>query len=138
MKVSNNFNIEEFVDETTYNKFRSNSIWFIDPRVIKIAQALRNHFGAITINNWMSGGNREWSGLRTNKSSYYSSYSQHTFGRAIDMLFKDYTAAEIRYKIKENEHYWFELGIRAIEENVNWVHVDVRDTKLDHIKWFSV
>jgi len=138
MKVSNNFNIEEFVDKDTYNKFKWDSIWFIDHRLIKIAQTLRNQFGSITINNWSSGGNRNWSGLRTKKSSYYTPYSQHSFGRAMDMIFNDFTADEIREEIKNNEEYWFGLGIRAIEKNVNWVHIDVRHTDLEHIKWFSV
>ena len=137
MKVSENFSIEEFVDKDTYRKFGDKSVWFIDKNLIQIAQELRNHFGPITINNYFSGGNRNWSGLRTMKSSYYSPYSQHSFGRAIDMIFENHDAEYIRNEIRNNEKYWFDYGVRAIENNVSWLHIDVRNTNKFEIKWFN-
>ncbi|HSH50934.1 MAG TPA: hypothetical protein VK982_04340, partial [Bacteroidales bacterium] len=67
-----------------------------------------------------------WSGIRTSDSSYYSQTSQHTWGRASDKIFKDATAQEVREYIKG---MYEELSITCIEENVSWVHSDVRWTR---------
>lgn len=138
MKVSNNFILQEFIDKETYQRWGNKSIWFIDPKLYIIAQALRVRYGSIKINTWNTGNDRNWSGLRTIKSPYYSSYSQHTFGRAIDMIFSNYNAQQIRDFIKEDEQYWFDLGVRGIEENVSWIHLDVRNTNQNKIKWFKI
>lgn len=86
-------------------------------------QKLRDHFGSVTINNWWNGGNRNWSGIRTVDSSYFSQTAQHAFGRASDKLFTNATAEEVRKYIKQ---YWRKLGITCIEDKVGWVHSDVR------------
>jgi hypothetical protein len=95
----------------------------IDKRLVEADQKLRDKFGAITINNWISGGNRQWSGIRTLDSQYYSYTSQHAWGRASDKIFSKATSDEVREYIKL---HWKGLGITAIEDGVPWVHSDVR------------
>ena len=95
----------------------------VDKRLVEADQKLRDKFGPVTINNWWHGGDRNWSGIRTPGSSYYSETSQHSWGRASDKVFKDAPAAEVRMHIKTA---WVQLGITCIEENVTWVHSDVR------------
>jgi len=73
--------------------------------------------------NWWIDGPRQWSGLRTNNSPDFSETSQHTFGRASDKLFKLATATEVREYIHENFKI---VGITCIEDDVSWVHSDVR------------
>ena len=59
MKVSKDFVIEEFVPEEIYQQFGDKSIWFIDPKIIRIAQFFRDRYGLpITINDWHNGGNK--------------------------------------------------------------------------------
>jgi hypothetical protein len=98
----------------------------LDERLIKSDQGLRNTFGPVTINNWWDGGERNWSGIRTPDSPYYSPTSQHTSGRASDKLFSRISAYEVREFIKAMH---FSLGITCIEDNVSWVHSDVRWVK---------
>ena len=129
IKLTKNFYLDEYIPKKLYNSFAHKPhilIGLIDNRLIKADQLLRNHFGAITINNWYNGGNRNWSGLRIPVSSYFSQTSQHTFGRASDKIFKYATAIEVRAYIKKN---WKTLGITCIEKNVSWVHSDIRYIK---------
>ena len=127
------FKTYEFVDRETYERWGEKSIWFIDNRIVTLMNKLREEFGVpITINNWYWGGDREWSGLRTPRSPYYSTYSQHSFGRAIDFLVKGKTADEVRDLIEE----WYNLGHLGFEYNITmeygdritWVHIDIRNT----------
>ena len=79
------------------------------------------------MNNWYWGRDREWSGLRTKDSPYYSDYSQHTFGRAADCLFRDHNTDQIREDILANpDDLAFEL-IGSLELSVSWLHFDVRN-----------
>lgn len=59
----------------------------MDERLLTTLDRLCTRFGPITVNNYYWGHEREWSGLRTADSPFYSPFSQHTFGRAADCLF---------------------------------------------------
>jgi hypothetical protein len=126
--IGKNFIIQEFVDQATYQRFGAKSEWFIDQKLFNITQVLRNKFGPMTINNWHSGGNRNWSGLRTNSSPYYKPYSQHSFGRAVDIIFKDVTAEEASKYILDNEIHFITFGLGGIELGKSWLHIDVRNS----------
>jgi hypothetical protein len=123
------FAIHELVPPATY-KARGEKAWqLIDPKLIFLIDELRETFGSATINNYEWGGDRQWSGLRTKDSPYYSAYSQHTFGRAVDMLFKEHTADEVRQAIVKAPDKW--LGICpsiTLEDGVSWLHIDVRNS----------
>ena len=125
IKLSDNLYLDEYIPKGLYQQYESKPhilIGLIDKRLIDADQKLRNVFGSVIINNWWNGGDRNWSGIRTSDSSFYSLTSQHTYGRASDKLFNS-PAEEVREYIKQN---WISLGITCIEENVSWVHSDVR------------
>jgi len=118
--------LDEYIPKELYLKYEKNSyllIGLIDRNLVKADQLLRSRFGMVTINNWWNGGDRQWSGLRTIESDYFSPTSQHTFGRASDKLFKTVTSLEVLNYISVN---YKTLGINCIESNVAWVHSDVR------------
>ena len=120
------FYLDEYIPKELYKRFQKKPhilIGLLDVRLLNSDFLLREKFGPITINNWWNGGNRNWSGLRTLDSPYYSPTSQHSFGRASDKIFHSATVGEVREDIKE---YWEEYGIMCIEENVTWIHSDVR------------
>lgn len=122
------FKIQELVPPEIYQS-RGNKAWqLMDVRLLKLIDNLREEFGTATINNWSWGGDRQWSGLRTKDSPYYSPTSQHTFGRAADILFK-VSAENVRQAIMESPELFLVDGIESItlENNVSWVHVDVRN-----------
>ena len=123
--LTRNLYLDEYIPKELYLKFIKSPhilVGLLDRRLIQSDQMLRDYFGTVTINNWWSGGDRNWSGLRTPDSSFYSPTSQHTFGRASDKLFT-VPAEEVRKYIEENVK---ELGITCIETKVDWVHSDVR------------
>lgn len=130
------FKIYELVDKKTFETTPEWKLWVaFDDRLLKLIDFLREEFGvSITINSWKWGGDRQWSGLRTSASKWYSPWSQHSFGRAVDMRFKGITAPEIRKQLKEMmvqgklDHITTSI---TCEENkggvpISWVHLDVR------------
>lgn len=120
------FKIHELVDKETYEKYGQKAWQFIDDRLIEFLDRLRTDLESpITVNNWYWGGDREWSGLRTAKSPYYSPYSQHTFGRAADFLVQGMNSQKARaYILKYRNHY---PEVKGVELDVSWVHTDVRN-----------
>lgn len=138
MVVSKNFILQEFVPESVWNKYSTNSTWFIDPRIIRIAQFLRDRYGLpATINNWHRGGEYNESGYRLPTTKTGASLSQHKFGRAIDIKFLDKSNSfydEIREDIKKHEEEFRKVGVTAVEEGTkSWIHLDCRFTTLDTI-----
>ncbi|TCI01695.1 hypothetical protein EZV61_17140 [Corallincola luteus] len=121
------FQIHELVPKSVFNK-RGEKAWqLLDDRLLITLDRLREKFGSMTVNNYYWQGDREWSGLRTSDSPYYSPFSQHSFGRAADCLFQDHYAESIRQQIlaAPGQHE-FEL-IGSIELDVSWLHFDVRN-----------
>jgi len=132
---SKHFKIHELVPEHIYIDYGDSAWKFIDSRLIETIDKLKEHFnlGKMTINNYAWKGDRKWSGLRTPESPYYSETSQHSFGRAVDIVFSDYSAEEVRNYIINNPHEF--PYIKGIELNVDWVHIDTRNE--DYVVMFK-
>ena len=144
------FGIEELVPENVFNKFGNSSWWFLDYRTIKTLEWMRDHLGPCTVNNWFWGGKYDQSGFRTsefyvieNRPEYIAkqmmaeSFSQHKYGRAFDCKFKNHTAEEARNYIKNN---WELFGLGwaiTIEEDVSWLHFDVRNRRDNKVHTFK-
>jgi len=133
------FKIQEFVDPITYDKFGNKSLMFFDEKILIIADNLKEYFDTtITINNWFWNGERKWSGLRTNKSDYYSSYSQHSFGKAIDFQVKNIPTSEVRKTIlKHQKKKCFEYITRMENNTPTWIHVDCANINTNEILLFN-
>lgn len=123
------FEIHELVPPAVFNR-RGEKAWeLLDVRALITLDRLRDRYGRMTVNNWKWGGEREWSGLRTPDSPYFSPFSQHTFGRAFDVLFASHTAEEVRQQILgDKNHPDFEF-INSLELGVSWLHFDVRNSE---------
>lgn len=135
MKVSKNFTLQEFVSALVFEKYSEKALWFIDPRIIESTQSLRDNLGVpLTINNWFYGGNRYMSGLRTQEMSVYTPFSQHSFGRAVDIISSKITADEMRIHILENQNLY--PHITTLEGNVTWLHMDCRNRTDEGIQVF--
>ena len=126
--VSKHFRIYELVPKHIYQKYEEKAWWFIDERLILTIDKLKELLpaGAMTINDYHWKGNRNWSGLRTSKSPYYRETSQHSFGRAVDIIFSAYPTDYVRNFILENiEQFPY---IKGIEMNTSWLHIDIRNS----------
>lgn len=135
--ISKHFSIEEFVPKLIFTKYGENSKWFIDERVIYLAEFVREWFKVpVTINNWHSGGSFQERGYRTPQSTTGASYSQHKTGRAIDFSVKGLTADQVRKEIMDYEYAFMVAGLTTLEDAAfapTWVHADIRNTGLDTI-----
>lgn len=130
--ITKNFHIKEFVPKEIYDKWGDKSAWFMDMRLIKLVQALRDEFGPITIN----GGNYNLSGFRPPSSTVGGKLSQHRFGRAADLKFKDVTVQDVYAAILKNEEHWMKKGLTTLENiqaTPTWLHIDIRHTGLKNI-----
>ena len=129
------FAIHELVPRNVFYD-RGEKAWeLLDERLLVTLDRLRERYGPVTVNNWYWDREREWSGLRTKDSPFYSPYSQHTFGRAADCLFAEISPEQVRQDILARPtDSTFEL-IGSIELNVTWLHFDVRNC--DRVKTYT-
>jgi len=121
------FKIHELVPKKMFEKYGEKAWRYVDVRLIESIDTLKEHFnlGTMTINNYFWGGSREWSGIRTPESKYYSYGSQHSYANAIDAVFSHYSAEEVRNYIIDNKDLF--PYIKGIELGVSWLHIDVRN-----------
>ncbi len=159
MKVAENFCLQEFVSKNTWSKWGAKSMWFVDPKLFSLAQFYKEfftmHYQAddvfIVINNWHVGGSYIGRGYREPQqynegqfSKRPNSESQHRYGRAFDcdIIIKNGTRYEADYIeiqkiINENKDLFMQKGLTTLEDPAiakTWLHSDVRNTGLDHIK----
>ena len=121
------FAVHELVPPAVFAKRGEKSWELLDERLLITLDKLRKRYGPMTVNNYYWGKDREWSGLRTSDSPYYSRFSQHTFGRAADCLFQNLSAEQVRQDILADPlNDDFKL-IGSIELGVSWLHFDVRN-----------
>jgi len=130
------FKAYELVDPKTYSIRKEKSFQLFNPIALWTIDAIRDYFDvSLIINDWKWKGKnvfgqykgRKWSGLRTPNSKYYSKYSQHSLGNAFDIVSDEMTADEMRNEIKANSDAPAFSHITAIEEDVNWLHIDFRN-----------
>lgn len=136
------FKIQELVSRNVYEKYGEKSWEFIDCRLIKVLDSLREHFNKpIIINDWYFGGNLQQRGLRANydemvrnKKDYY--ISQHCLGKAADLNVKGMTAQDVYEEILKNKDKFYLISrIENIKDTPTWIHVDVAN--VDKFKIFN-
>jgi hypothetical protein len=123
--IPKHFKVHELVPRHVFEERGEAAIELLDDRLLRTLDALRDKFGSMTVNNWFWGGNRQWSGLRTERSPHGTMYSQHRFGRAADCLFKDHTAEQVRRYVLDNPSEF--PFITFVELDISWFHFDVRN-----------
>lgn len=129
------FETREFIPKQVYDVRGEKSIQLMDDRTLITADDLRSRYGKAVINTWFFWHKdsptwigflpRNWSGLRVKGCPYGSAFSQHRFGRALDMLFEDVTAEEIRQDIIDGSDLF--PHITSLELETSWLHFDTRN-----------
>jgi len=122
------FSIKELVDKKTFESHPEWKLWWMfDDRLLKLIDAVRGELGPVSINTWDWGGNFTESGLRIAGMKHYNPASQHSFGRAADLKFRDHTANEVRTYLNYNYAKFAHIAQSiTCEKDVSWVHLDVR------------
>jgi len=152
MQISKSFDIREFVPKGIFETFGVKSTWFINERVIKLAEFYKARFLAyyqakyngkvkdvgIIINDWHKGGTKQWRGFRPRSYNEGAENSQHRFCNAFDcdiiIVFADGKTEEadypeIHFVIMANQKEFMEAGLSAIEDvsiAATWLHSDCR------------
>jgi hypothetical protein len=136
------FKAYEIVDPVTFSKFGEKSFQFMDARILWTADALREYFGKpCIVNNYITAR----PGVPPYKESGFrlapvgaALYSQHLYGRALDIKIQDVPAEQARQEIisKHKTEPAFRF-ITAIEEGVDWLHIDCRNTLQDGLFIFK-
>ncbi len=138
MKITENFELQEFVSPQIYKKFRHKSIIFLDSRLPGAVQALRDKVNMpLIINGKYKKKKYIHSGFRSKLTNSFSWYSQHRFGRAVDIKVKDTNAVYLYRWIMTHQKEVREMGFTTIEKfkyTPTWVHLDMRMLPADHPK----
>lgn len=130
------FTIKELVNPTLLAKIGEDTAWkMFDPRVLRMADAIRKKYGACTVN---ADGLTDC-GLRDPQSTTGAKYSMHKIGRALDLHIRsiEVKAAELKdasarkkFKIKEYNKVRETLMVNhefddlSFENGISWLHVD--------------
>jgi len=133
VQITKNFSVQEVVPPDVYAARGDAAAQLMDIRIVNVAQWIRDQTGkSITINNWKSGGQYKESGLRNFETSTGAKWSQHKFGRALDLKVEGLNPEDVRQFIRDNWNVLKKIGLSCIEKDTpSWVHIDCRYTGLE-------
>lgn len=117
-----------------FQRYGDKSIRYFDPRLLAVLEVIREGVDSpMTINNWHLGGARQWSGLRTPESKYWSSGSAHSWGMAFDAV-GDFDPDDARAAIVSGQLI-LPYPVR-LEMGISWLHVDVMNVSQNPVEIF--
>jgi hypothetical protein len=110
---------------------RGEKAWeLMDDRILRGADWLREKFGPCVINGKFGGKGFTESGLRDPFTTTGAKFSQHKFGRALDLKFLKVSVTEVYDYIIRNPGEARANGITTVEDirdtKGQWLHVDCR------------
>ena len=137
MKISTHFRIEELVPKELFVKFGERSLWFIDQRIIDIAEVVRQRFDRpVMINNWHSGGSLNNRGYRMPDCAIGGTLSQHKRGCAADVNVEGIEVVDVYNDLLKNFDLYKKVGLTTVEDiaiATGWCHLDCRQTRSDQL-----
>jgi hypothetical protein len=121
VKLSNNFNLDEFVSREFYQGLE---------RMVNIVQFIRTSTGVgVTINNWWGNGSLNNRGHRMPNTTVGSATSEHRVMNAVDINIGTWTGQQMFEWAERNAAELYRLGVRRIEDpklTPTWLHLDCR------------
>ena len=114
----------------------------LDPRLLKIADHIREEYGPMICNTWWNKrleerwGFHQWRGWRPRDCKVGAAKSQHKEGKALDLFptAGKKLIAEIREDIRKGKFEWME-PIKGLEMEVEWLHFDLRERESLLVFW---
>jgi hypothetical protein len=132
MKISEHFDIREFVPPSLWNEKKEKCIEYIDPAIISIAEFYRDFFKSkVIVNDWLFGGQLTLRGWRPQDCKIGAKFSQHKLGKAFDCHFDTISHIDAYKKILADPKPFMEKGLTTLENiefTKTWLHSDVRKT----------
>lgn len=141
-ELSKFFIVKELVCDHTYKRFGENSWQFLDTKALHTLLILRRDlFKVPMVINYAGHYQR---GFRCNLCPLVKSktlqniqyITPHALGKAWDITVQGIPAKQAREMIKKNQDL-FPYPVR-IEKDVNWLHIDVRDTHDNYNKVIEI
>lgn len=132
------FKLEELVHPSYVEKFGERAWQFLDPLAVQTLDQMRERFGQITVNNYLWGGPRQFSGLRPMTGGPGAPFSLHRFGRAFDCVFRDTNPIAVFDAILKDPTAF--PHIRRLEDaraTKTWLHFDTANTGQKQILIFQ-
>ncbi len=123
------FQLHEVVHPKAIQALGDRAWTLMDERILRGADWLRELFGPCTINGKFGGKSFTESGLREFSTGTGAPFSQHKFGRALDLKFHKVTCKEVYDYIIRNPGQARENGITTVEDIAftgTWLHIDCR------------
>ena len=118
------FKVEELVPPDLFTIHGYDSLYFLDDRILKTLDMLRDFLETpIIVNDWKNGGLFTQRGYRT-AQSIGAKYSAHRFGKAVDFDVKKLSSDQFRKMVQKGELDSCLKYITRIEDNVSWNHID--------------
>ena len=120
------FDISEVIPKILFYQYKDKGWKFIDTKLIETIDNIKETFstGEIYINTYKNNGKDQWNGLRVPECPFYSIHSLHSYGKAVNMTFLDYTIEEVRSHIILNpDKFPYIKGIGMGSH----LHIDVRN-----------
>ncbi len=118
--IPKHFKLQELVPANIFNTFGETAWQFLDKRMLMNLDFIRNTLGlAVNVNG------KQFNYRGYDDGGYRTNQSQHRFGRAVDFDVVGMTAQQFREWIKLNYQKLPEPNV-WIEDEVTWVHMDVR------------
>ena len=108
-----------------------------DPRLLMTMDYLRSQFGPMMANDWANGGSNRYRGFRPEGCDVGAAYSQHRFGRGVDLIPRDLSARSIRQEIISHQNSPRYQYIGGLELDISWLHIDTRTRQTDEILMFK-
>ena len=101
-------------------------ISLIDEKLLMTIDEARDILGVpCTINNYKTGGTRQWCGLRTEACTEGAPKSMHREGKAADLHPEGIAAEDARQILLKASEEGKLQYLGRMEANVDWVHVDL-------------
>jgi len=139
MKISDHFDVREFVDPVTYEELGDKASELIEKKIVDCCELLREIIGRpVIVNNYHMGGQYKESGLRRLDSPTGAKKSAHKSGLAADVKVIGMKASDIRNIIRNNWPKFKEAGLTRMEKGTpTWTHIDCKPTGLDYLVEFN-
>jgi len=130
MFIPDSFELYELFPRYFYSLHRGaeQKLWGVfDDRLLYSMDRLRKRYGPLVANDWYWGGRNQFRGWRPTDCGIGAEWSQHKYGRAIDLKPVKVSVDQIRADILGNPFCEDFKFITCVEMGVSWLHMDVRN-----------
>lgn len=132
------FRIEELVPPDVFAKLGEKAWELFDESLLRGVDRMREHFGPITINDWLWGGKFKESGYRNPDTKTGAPKSAHKRGKALDCKPKNCTPQEMYAYVVDNPTEFPEVRrVEHIRFTPTWFHWDTVEHGNDGIRQFK-